>query len=75
MAGFSLEFERVDDGKDTKRQHCELECENGGKRDWDEEATWMDIDQWWRLWHRTGHHWIEKCKHECSDCHQRTNAQ
>ena len=19
------------------------------------------MDQWWRLWHRTGHRWIEKC--------------
>ena len=22
---------------------------------------WMDMDQWWKLWHRTGHRWIEKC--------------
>ena len=22
---------------------------------------WMELDQWWRLWHRTGHRWIEKC--------------
>ena len=21
---------------------------------------WMEVDQWWRLWHRTGHRWIEK---------------
>ena len=21
----------------------------------------MELDQWWRLWHRTGHRWIEKC--------------
>ena len=21
----------------------------------------MEMDQWWRLWHRTGHRWIEKC--------------
>ena len=33
VAGISLEFERVDDGKSTKRQNCELECQNGGKRD------------------------------------------
>ena len=33
VAVFSLEFER------TKRQNFELECENGGKRDWCEEAT------------------------------------
>ena len=29
VAGFSLEFERVNDGQGTKRQNCELECENG----------------------------------------------
>ena len=22
---------------------------------------WMEMDQWWRLWNRTGHRWIEKC--------------
>ena len=21
---------------------------------------WMELDQWWRLWHRIGHRWIEK---------------
>ena len=21
----------------------------------------MEMDQWWRLWHRTAHRWIEKC--------------
>ena len=21
----------------------------------------MELGQWWRLWHRTGHRWIEKC--------------
>ena len=21
---------------------------------------WMELNQWWRLWHRTGHRWIEK---------------
>ena len=36
---FSLELARVDDGKGTKRQNCELEYENGGKRGWREEAT------------------------------------
>ena len=39
VTGFSLEFERVDDRQCTKRQNCELEYENGGKRDWREEAT------------------------------------
>ena len=36
-AEFSLEFE--DDGESSKRQDLQLECENGGKRDWNEEAT------------------------------------
>ena len=22
---------------------------------------WMEMDQWWRHWHRTGHRWIETC--------------
>ena len=22
----------------------------------------MELGQWWRLWHRTGHRWIEQCK-------------
>ena len=22
---------------------------------------WMEMDQWWSVWHRTGHRWIEKC--------------
>ena len=59
VAGFSPEFERVDDGQGTKREHCELEWESGGERDWSEEAT-VEMDQRWRLWHRTGHRWIEK---------------
>ena len=42
-AGFSVEFERVDDGENSKL------------------SLWMEIDQWRRLWHRTGHSCIEKC--------------
>ena len=43
VAGSSLELERVVDDKDTKRQSCELEYENGGKREKIEEAvTTMD---------------------------------
>ena len=22
---------------------------------------WMEMGQWWRLWHRSGHRWREKC--------------
>ena len=39
VAGFSLELERLDDCQSPKRQNCELECENGGKRDWSKETT------------------------------------
>ena len=39
------------------------------------EPPWMEMDQWWRLWHRTGHRWIEMLQHEHSGCHQRTYAQ
>ena len=39
VAGFSLEFERLDDCRSPKRQNCELECESGGKRDWSDKAT------------------------------------
>ena len=75
VAGFSLELERMDDGKSTKRQNCELECENGGERDWNEEATvdgngpvvetlaldWLPLDR--------------EVQHERSDCYQRASAQ
>ena len=47
VAGFSLELERVDDGKGTKRQNGELECEIGGERDWNEEATMDGNGPWW----------------------------
>ena len=50
----------MDDGQGPKRQKCELECENGGKRDWSEKPPGMEMDQWWRLWQWTGHRWIEK---------------
>ena len=49
VAGFLVEFERVDDGESSKRQDFELECENGmGVM----RSPWMDMEQWWRLWHR-----------------------
>ena len=60
VAGRPLEFECLDDGQGTERQNCELERENGGECCWSEEAARMELDQWWRLWHRTGHRWIEK---------------
>ena len=39
VTSFSLECQCLDDDQDTKRQIFELECENGGKRDWRKEAT------------------------------------
>ena len=26
-----------------------------------QKPPWLEMDQWWRQWHRTGHRWIEKC--------------
>ena len=62
VAGLSMELECLDDGQGTER---------------DKIASWsarmvanvvgvkkppgMEMGQWWRLWHRTGHRWIEKC--------------
>ena len=57
VAVFSLEFERVDDGQGTKGQNCELECE---KRIGAKKPPLLEMDQWWRLGHRTGNCWIEK---------------
>ena len=60
VAGFSMELERVDDGESPKRQKTELKCEDGGERD-QKNLPWMEMDQWWRLWHRSRHRWIGKC--------------
>ena len=32
---------------------------------------WMEVDQWWRLWHRTGHGWDRGVQHEFPGSHQR----
>ena len=62
VAGLPLELECLDDGQGTERQNCELERENGGECCWIKKKTpGMELGQWWRLWHRTGHRWIEKC--------------
>ena len=75
VAGLSMEFECLDDGQDPKRQNCELECEDGGKRRWCEKAA-MDgsgpvvetLARNWTSLDREG-------QHEHSDCHRRTCAQ
>ena len=70
VAGFPLDFERVDDGERTKKQ-----SESGGERDGGEEANvdgnglvvetlvqdWSSLDR--------------EVQHERSDCHQRMNSQ
>ena len=63
-----------DDGQDSKRQNCELVCEDGGERHW-REKTAMDgigpvvetLAQNWTSLDRKGHH-------ERVDGHQRTYA-
>ena len=74
MAGFSLELERLDDGESPERQSCELGCENGGERDWSEEAT---VDGNGPVVERQAQDWSpldREMQHECADCHQRTSA-
>ena len=59
VAGSSLEFECLDDGQDPEsaswsaRVVANVICVK--------KPPWMEMDQWWRHWHRTGHRWIEKC--------------
>ena len=75
VAGFfSLAVECVDDGESTKRQTCELECENGGERDWSEEAT---LDGNGPVVETLAQDWSpldREAQQECADCHQRTYA-
>ena len=62
VAGLPLELECLDDGQGTERQNCELERQNGGECCWSEKKPpGLELGQWWRLWHRIGHRWIEKC--------------
>ena len=68
VAGFSLELECMDDDQGTMRQHFELECENGGKRDWREEATVETVAQ-------DGSQMDREMQHERRVCHQRTSTQ
>ena len=75
VAGLSLEFECLDDGKDPKRQNCELECEDGGERHRREEAAMDGIEP---AVETLAHNWPSmdrKGQHERVDCHQRMYAQ
>ena len=68
---FSLEFERSQD----TRQNCELECENGGKRDWCEEATVDGNGPVVETLAQDRSPLDREVQHERSDCHQRTSTQ
>ena len=64
----------VDDGESTKRQNCELECENGRERDWSEEAT---VDGNGPMVEALAQDWSSldrEVQHERADCHPRTSA-
>ena len=75
VAGFSLEFECLDDDQGPKRQNCELEYEDGGERHRRVESAMDGIEpvvetlaQNWSPMDRNG-------QHERVDCHQRTYSQ
>ena len=75
VAGFSLECECLDDDQDTKRQNCELECENGGKRDWREEATMDGNGPVVETLAQDGSQMDREMQHYRRVCHQRTSTQ
>ena len=75
VAGLSLEFECLDDGQDSERQNCELECEDGGERYWREKAAMDGIG---RVVETQAQNWTSldrKGQYERVDGHQRTHAQ
>ena len=59
----------------TKRQHCELERENGGKYDWCEEATLDGNRPVVETVAQDGSPMDREIQHERSNCHQRTSTQ
>ena len=74
VAGFSVEFERVDDSESSKRQNIELECENGCKRGCSEEAA---VDGHGSVVETLAQDWSpldREVQHECVDSHQSTCA-
>ena len=75
VAGFSLEFERLDDDQGTKRENCELECENGGERDWCEEASVYGNGPVKETLAQDGSSMDREVQHERRVCHQRTSTQ
>ena len=68
VAGFLVEFERVDDGESSKRQDFDFECENGGRRDWYEARP---LDGHGSV-ETLAHNWTpldREVQHEFSDSH------
>ena len=75
VVGFSVELERVDDDVSSKRQDFELECENGGKRDWCEAPP---VDGTGSLVETLAQNWTpldRDVQHECSALLGRTCGQ
>ena len=45
----------------TVKTQRETKLRAGAREWWRMLSPGMELGQWWRLWHRTGHRWIEKC--------------
>ena len=75
VAGFSVELERVDDGKGTKRQDLELECEGGAERHRCEKAAMDGIGPVVETMAQNWSSMDREAQHERRVCHQRTSAQ
>ena len=76
VAGFPLELECLDDGQGTERDKiaswsARMVANVVGVK----EPPGMELGQWWRLWHRTGHRWIEKCNVNVLVAKKRSYAQ
>ena len=75
VAGFSLEFECSDDGQDSKRQNCKLECEGGGERHRREKAAMDGIGPVVETLAQNGSQMDRDMLNERRVCHQRSSAQ
>ena len=72
---FSLEFECSDDGQDSKRLICKLECEDGGERHRREKAAMDGIGPVVETLAQNGSQMDRDMLNERRVCHQRTSAQ
>ena len=75
VAGFLLEFKCLDDGQGQKRQHYKLEYEDGGERNWREEAAVDGIGPVVEILAKNWSSVDREMQYECADCYQRTYAQ